>query len=59
VTVVFESVTAKLETGAVSTTDVLSVPGGTDQLYIATVFLYTSGGTPGTDEVTSHRDGRL
>ncbi|MCK5090278.1 MAG: hypothetical protein KAQ88_09880, partial [Hyphomicrobiaceae bacterium] len=58
-TPVFESVTAKLETGAVDTTDVLAVPGGTDQLYLVTTVLYTSNGTPGTDDVTSVTGGGL
>ncbi|MCK5495661.1 MAG: hypothetical protein KAI80_04565, partial [Hyphomicrobiaceae bacterium] len=58
-TIAYESVTAKLETGAVNTTDVLSVPGGTDQLYMVAVMLYTSNGTPGTDEVTSVTGGGL
>jgi hypothetical protein len=47
-----QSVTGQIA-GAVGSVTVSSVPAGTDQLYVAVVALYTSGGTPGTSEVSS------
>lgn len=57
--IVYESVTAKLETGAVDTTDVTGIPGGTDQFYMAAITLYTSNGTPGTSDVDTLTGGGL
>lgn len=56
---VYESVTAKLETGAVDTTDVTGIPGGTDQFYTVGIVLYTSNGTPGTSDVDTLSGGGL
>jgi hypothetical protein len=57
--IAFESTTAQLETTAVSSTVVSSIPGGSNQLYIATIFIYTDGGSPGTSEVSSLSGGGL
>ncbi len=57
--IVFESTTAQLETTAVSSTVVASIPGGSNQLYIATIYIYTDAGTPGTSEVSSVSGGGL
>jgi len=56
---VYESVTAKLETGAVDTTDVTGIPGGTAQFYLVGITLYTSNGTPGTSDVDTLSGGGL
>ena len=56
---VYESVTAKLEAGAVDTTDVTGIPGGTNQFYLVAIALYTSNGTPGTSDVDTLSGGGL
>jgi hypothetical protein len=56
---VYESVTSQTETAAVSSTVVASVPGGTDQMYIVGITIYTDGGSPGTSEVSSLSGGGL
>jgi hypothetical protein len=56
---VYESITAQTEALATDTTTVNSVPGGTDQLYLVHINIYTNGGTPGTSEVLSVTGGGL
>jgi hypothetical protein len=53
----FNEVTAQAEATATNSVVVSSVPGGTDQLYIAVVAFYTNGGTPGTSEVNTMSGG--
>ncbi len=56
---VYESVTAKLEAGAVDTTDVTGIPAGTDIFHLVAITLYTSNGTPGTSDVDTLSGGGL
>ncbi len=57
--IVYESVTAKLETGAVDTTDVTGIPAGSDIFHMVAITLYTSNGTPGTSDVDALSGGGL
>ena len=59
-TIAFESITgAIMTTPAAGSLAVPSVPGGTDQMYVAAVTLYTDGGSPGTTEVDNIAGGGL
>jgi len=56
---VFESITAKLEAGAVDTTDVTGIPAGVNIFHLVAIAIYTSNGTPGTSDVDTLSGGGL